>query len=58
MLIGRLVRNIFEKLKFCQANRIVLENDTDINTIKKEDIIKVLEQEKNNNLEKQRRIGF
>ena len=42
---GRYVRNIYEKIKIEQANRILKENDENINLIKKSDIEKILETE-------------
>ena len=39
---ARFIRNIFEKTKIEQANRIINNNEKDINLIEKEDIINVL----------------
>ena len=43
---GRYVRNIYEKIKIEQANRVIKEKDENINLIKKADIEKVLKTEK------------
>ena len=54
---GRYVRNIYEKIKIEQANRILKENDENINLIKKSDIEKILETEKPETTKKIK-IGF
>ena len=55
---GRCVRNIFEKIKFEQAERITLTNEKDINLIKAVDVKNAIN--KNNKLHtiKNRKIGF
>lgn len=40
---GRYVRNLFERLKIKQANRIIQNKDNDLNMITKEDIINTIE---------------
>mgnify|MGYP003304201607 CR=1 FL=1 len=54
---GRFIRNIYEKVKIEQANRVLENKDDDINLIKKCDIEKVLSEIKVNKKEKVR-IGF
>ena len=54
---GRYVRNIYEKIKIEQANRVSLWNLDDINLIKKCDVEKVLSYEKKTERVKTR-IGF
>ena len=53
---GRCVRNLFEKIKFEQANRVAGNENTDINLIRKCDIEKAISVYQVNNTEK-RRIG-
>jgi len=55
---GRYVRNLFEKIKFEQADRIIKTNNTNINTILPQDIENVIQNMKINNKPKQRKIGF
>lgn len=55
---GRCVRNLFEKIKFQQADRVANEKDADINLIKRCDIEKVLQQLQAQNTETKRKIGF
>lgn len=54
---GRYVRNIYEKIKIEQANRVLRENDENINLIKKSDVEKILEVEKIEEVQKIK-IGF
>jgi len=54
---GRYVRNLFEKIKFEQASRVV-KNDEDIHYIKKEDIINVTKKEELTMLSQKNKIGF
>ena len=54
---GRYVRNLFEKIKIEQANRIIKTNSKALNNIKKEDIENALK-EMNFKVEKYRKIGF
>ena len=54
---GRYVRNIYEKIKIEQANRVLRENDENINLIKKSDVEKILEEEKVEEIQKTK-IGF
>lgn len=55
---GRYVRNIFEKIKFEQADRIIKTNSKNINTITIQDINNTLNNLQLNNKQKQRKIGF
>lgn len=55
---GRYVRNIFEKIKFEQADRVIKTNCKNINTITTKDISNVIDNIKFNNKEKTRIIGF
>ena len=54
---ARCVRNLFEKVKFAQADRVVIENANDINLIKRCDIEKVLMKIKPKEKARQK-IGF
>lgn len=54
---ARCVRNIFEKIKFEQANRIAKSKDSNINIIRKEDVLNVIENLDDKATEKVR-IGF
>ena len=54
---GRYVRNLYEKVKIEQANRVTLDSKEDINLIKKCDIKNVLGNEKPEEVQKVR-IGF
>lgn len=54
---ARCVRNIFEKVKFEQANRIAKCKEANINIIKKEDVLNVIEKLEDKPTEKVR-IGF
>lgn len=54
---GRYVRNLYEKVKIEQANRVSLNEDEDINLIKKCDVENVLERVKPVEVQKIR-IGF
>lgn len=54
---GRCVRNIFEKIKFEQAERIISTNEQDVNLIKVEDVKKAIN--KNSKMHKiKNKIGF
>lgn len=55
---ARCVRNLFEKIKFEQADRIVKENEKDIYLIKKCDIQNVLSKLEKNKEKTKRKIGF
>lgn len=55
---GRYVRNIFEKIKFEQADRVIKTNSKSINTITEKDIRNTLDNIKLNIKQKQRVIGF
>ena len=55
---ARCVRNIFEKIKFEQANRIAKSKETNINIIKKEDVLKVIENLDNDKVTDKIKIGF
>lgn len=55
---GRYVRNIFEKIKFEQADRIVKANSKNINIITKQDIQNTLNLVRTNSRETRRVIGF
>ena len=55
---GRCVRNLFEKIKFEQADRVANEKDADINLIKRCDIENVLQQVQAQNVDIKRKIGF
>ena len=54
---GRLVRNLFEKMKFEQAERITQVQNEDIDLIKKIDVQKAINKNKDNSTLK-REIGF
>ena len=54
---GRYVRNLFEKIKFEQADRIIRTNSKAINSINKEDVEKVIKMIDNKEINK-RKIGF
>ena len=53
---GRLARNLFEKVKFEQATRIINEKSKDLDMIKIEDINNVVNKIKTK--EKKKKIGF
>lgn len=55
---GRYVRNLFEKIKFEQADRIIRTNSKSINTITASDIKNSIKLIQTNKKEKVRRIGF
>ena len=55
---GRSVRNLFERIKFEQANRVALDNTQDINLIKKCDIQNVIYELSRKQKQEKRRIGF
>lgn len=55
---GRYVRNLFEKIKFEQADRIIKTNNKNINIITTQDIDNVLAHIKLNHQPKQKVIGF
>lgn len=58
---GRYVRNLFEKIKFEQADRIVRSNCKFLDTIRKEDIVNVVQSlslDSRGNAVKLRKIGF
>ena len=55
---ARCVRNLFEKVEFEQASRIVKEKNLKNNKIIREDVIKAIEKCKSNNETIKNRIGF
>ena len=56
---GRYVRNIFEKIKFEQADRIIKTSNKNINLITKKDVEETIKSVKLSNFEKDKRvIGF
>ena len=55
---GRYVRNLFEKIKFEQADRVIKTNSKNINNITVQDITNTLNNSKLNLVQKQRTIGF
>lgn len=55
---GRYVRNIFEKIKFEQADRVVKTNSKNINSITLSDVNNVLEKEEEKDRIPRRKIGF
>ena len=55
---GRSVRNLFERIKFEQANRVALDTTQDINLIKKCDIQNVIYELSRKQKQEKRRIGF
>ena len=57
---GRCVRNLFERIKFEQSNRVAKNKDDDIDLIKKEDIKNAINIIKEHNKEEKvkRPIGF
>ena len=55
---GRYVRNLFEKIKFEQADRVIKTNSKNINNITVKDIINVMDGIKKDDGEKMKRIGF
>ena len=55
---GRCVRNLFERIKFEQADRVVLDDKQDINLVKKCDIKNTIQQLRLEQVDIKRRIGF
>lgn len=55
---GRCVRNLFERIKFEQADRVVLDAKQDINLIKKCDIENTIRQLKLEQVDNKKIIGF
>ena len=55
---GRCVRNLFERIKFEQADRVVLDDKQDINLIKKCDIENTIRQLKLEQVNNKKIIGF
>ena len=56
---GRYVRNIFEKIKFEQADRIIKTSNKNINLITKKDVEETIKSVKLSNFEKDKKvIGF
>lgn len=55
---GRCVRNLFERIKFEQADRVVLDAKQDINLVKKCDIKNTIQQLRLEQVDIKRRIGF
>ena len=55
---GRYVRNLFEKIKFEQADRIIKTDNKNINTITTQDVNNAIINMKSSNKEKKKVIGF
>ena len=56
---GRCVRNIFEKIKFEQSNRVIHEDSKNIDYIKKIDVVNAIQTvEREDTKEEKRKIGF
>ena len=55
---GRCVRNLFERVKFEQADRVVLDDKQDINLIKKCDIENTIQQLRLEQIDNKKVIGF